>query len=634
MASQKDELVAIIPKAEYKPDLEAEVAFHVARVQATNPFRVSKKYSPIVIPDFSPTEKREQLDWEMQEIKRCVHGHDGLTGRAYYFFNHVYIKHKSRGKIRPDFRATQANFLATIERVIKTPGLGLIAVKRRQIGASWMFSADNIYDCQFNLDFDIGMNSKSEIDSRNLFAKHKYIHRNQSPFLKSSVSIDRRDAMIFGEYDRRSGKYTGNQSSIISVAPTINGHAGNQYRKLVMDEFGETPDVDKIFGNAEDCLMQDGVRVGGCFLFGTSGDMNKTGGGLMEFWKNHKIYNLEQFGLWGYNCLIIDDFGNDNIEESIRYIIYERKRREGASRYIYNKFIQKYPLTEADAFLDAAGGGVGDPILLGKQRLYLFDNPVQKSTGWMRAPNVPGGRPDFVPDPNGEIIIYDRPDQNRVNGYCANNDPAEDDNVEKSKDTSELASTIVSKSYGLEPPKLVAEFCWRPKKLHDYYQQLALLLQWYNTPVHIELNKGGWRMLDWFTQYYPHLLALAPASANSVRGGVMLKHGVKMTSDRKIQMKGLGDAYVENYSNFIPSIKLIDQFGVFGEKGKDDDLAVSFLWCLAILQGDRTGVQQAHEAALKNPTVNYVKQNGVIQLVTGNQPVIQNKPKSALFRNL
>lgn len=629
MAEEKQELVAIIPKNEYKEDLEAEVAYHLARINASNPFRVTKKYSHIVIPEFRPNEQRERLQWEMEEIRRCVEGYDGMPGRFYYMFNHCSIKHKSRGKIRPNFRAKQLEWAIVKERVMNTPGLGLINVKRRQWGLSWDISADNVYDCQFKHDFDIGMNSKSETDSRNLFLKHKYIHRNQSTFLRSFVSIDRRDAMIFGEWDKKNNKYLGNQSSIISVAPTPVSHAGNQYRKLVCDEAGET-DIIPLWSNAEDCLIQDGLRVGTPILFGTSGDMSGVGKGLLEFWKNHKLYNLEQFGIWGYNSLIMDELGNCNIEESLRFIIYERKRREGGAKMAYNKFIQKYPLNEADAFLDASGGGVGDPISLGKQRLHLFDNPPMKVTGWMRP--MPGGKADFVPDPNGMIIVYEKPDHNRANGYISNCDPAEDDDLVVSKDVSELATTILAKPYGLEPPKLVVEYCDRPKKLHTFYEQTALLLSWYNnTPIHIELNKGGWRMLDWFEQYFPHLLAFTPAAANSVRGGVMMKHGVKMTAERKTQMRSLGDAYVDNYVQFIPSIKLIDQFGVFGDKGKIDDLGVSFLWCLTILQGDKVAAKNLSEAIRNNPTVNYVKQNGVIQLVSGNQPQPQNKPKSVLF---
>jgi hypothetical protein len=319
----------------------------------------------------------------MEEIRRCIEGYDGMPGRYYYFFNHVKIKHKKTGTIRPDFRATQMFWAKTKDRILDTPGTGIVMIKRRQVGMSWDMSADNIYDAQFNHEWDLGMNSKSEADSRKLFLKHKFIHRNQSPFLRAMVHIDRRDAMVFGKWLEKEKMNVGTMSTITSVAPTPTAHAGNQYRKLVMDEAGEV-DVIAIWANAEDTLMQDGVLVCTPFIFGTMGDTDTVGQGLMEFWKNHKIYGLEQFAFWGYNCLIIDELGNDSIEDSLRWIIYERKRREGAATRIYKKFLQKYPITEEDAFLSISGAGVGDPILLGNQRLALFDRPPVKYVGRMR----------------------------------------------------------------------------------------------------------------------------------------------------------------------------------------------------------------------------------------------------------
>lgn len=640
---KKDEKLSIVPQSEYKPDLEAEVALIVARINAGNPFKVTKKLERIVIPEFKAHERREQLDWELQQIKYCKEGVDvegigHVPGRYWFFFQFCQIKHKKKGKIKPDFRATQMHWAMTKDRINATPGAGVVMIKKRQVGMSWDMAADNIYDCIFNNDFDIGMNSKSETDSRNLFLKHKYIHRNLPKFLRAKVSIDRRDKMFFGEWDKKTETHKGTQSSIVSVAPTPTGHAGNQYAKLVIDEAGET-ELIPIWANAEDCLVDsDGVRIGSVYIFGTVGDVDKVGKDIMEFWDNHKLYGLEQYAFWGYNCSILDELGNDDIENAVRAIIYKRKKLEGASKYLYNKFRQKHPLDSADAFLNASGGGVGDPIILGTQRKYLIDNPPQKVTGWMRPPAMPGGKPDFVPDPFGEVIVYERPDPNRVNGYIAPCDPAEDDDVERSKDNSDISSVILSKPYGLEPPKLCVEMCWRPKKLHEYYAQWAMVLQWYNnTQTHIELNKGGWRMLDWFDLNYPHLVALAPAASNSARGGVVMKKGVKKTTDITRQMGSLGNAYIENYSQFIPSIKMIDQCAVFGAKGKDDDLITAFLWALVILQGDKILARNVAEATSKNPTVNYVKVNGVIQMVTGNTPHPPTEPsrsRSALFRNL
>jgi hypothetical protein len=251
---------------------------------------------------------------------------------------------------------------------------------------------------------------------------------------------------------------------------------------------------------------------------------------------------------------------------------------------------------------------------------------------------------DFVPDEvNGKIIAYEYPDFNRINGYIATVDPAEDDDVEKTRDTSNLSTAIISKPWGGEPAKLVLEYCDRPKKLVEYYQELAYILTWWRVKLHIELNKGGWRMLQWFQEHYPQLLANLPASYNSAKGGVKLSHGYRITPDRKVQMKGLGDAYVENYVNFIPSVRLIEELKVVGAAGKDDDLAMAFLAGLMILQGDRIPAQNAMSSTTSTPSTHYEKRNGKIILVSGNSEIQTLNPsivggnrssakKSALFK--
>jgi hypothetical protein len=244
MAEDKDEIRKIVPKNEYQDELETEVALHLARINAGEPqvvtrYKINKKYNRIVQPDFKPHEKRERWDWEAEEIRRCIEGYDGMPGRYYYFFNHTKIKHKKKGPIRPDFRTTQLMWAKTKQRILDTPGTGIVQIKKRQIGMSWDMAVDNIYDAQFNAQWDIGMNSKTESDSQKFFLKHKFVHRNQSSFMRAMVHIDRRDAMIFGKWNEKLKKNEGTMSSIMSVAPTPTAHAGNQYRKLVMDESGE-----------------------------------------------------------------------------------------------------------------------------------------------------------------------------------------------------------------------------------------------------------------------------------------------------------------------------------------------------------------------------------------------------------
>ena len=137
-------------------------------------------------------------------------------------------------------------------------------------------------------------------------------------------------------------------------------------------------------------------------------------------------------------------------------------------------------------------------------------------------------------------------------------------------------------------------------------------------------------MKKYFEDKYPQLLALAPVSALSARGGVEWKIGVKMTADRKEQMKGLMEDYIDNYAKFIPSIKLLEQHKVFGDEHADDDVGVSWGWNLIMAQSDKTVVKSREAAVSKNPTVSYVKTGSGFQLNTG--PSKRPPRKSALFR--
>jgi hypothetical protein len=425
----------------------------------------------------------------------------------------------------------------------------------------------------------------------------------------------------------------GNQSWILSVAPTENAHEGNAYGKLIMDEAGKY-DVMGMWQYAEDCLMLNTRRVGMPLVFGTVGDITKEGRGLMEMWKNNDAYKMKRFGLWGYNGLITDQYGNDMIEDAVRWIIYERYRKQSATKRVREAFIQKYPLEERDAFNQVSGGGVGDIKLINEQIINLMTNPPKKVTGWMR--RKPDGGQDFVPHPNGPVIVYEKPDPSRVNGFKAFIDPVEDDHVEKNRDTSEIALSICSRPFGEFPAKLVLELAYRPEKLDEFFEQAIMCCQWYNnTPMQIEMNKGGWRMRKYVEERNPKLLALAPVSATSAKGGVEWKIGVKTNTDRKEQMKGLIEDYVDNYVKFIPSIKLLEQFKVFGDAHQDDDLAITFGWNLILMQSDKTVTKRKEESTKLNPTLSYVKQGGQMRLITPSAPKGRPgppKPRSALFK--
>src|SRR5690606_36877634 len=128
----------IIPQNEYQPELEAKVRLETARISLLPIERIERKIHRTVVPKFG-TDLRAERDFWAEELRRCIHGHDGLPGRYYMFFNHCFIKDKDkrRGRIQPDVRAIDIAWFKFLETVEKDPGRGVVCVKRRQVGMSW-----------------------------------------------------------------------------------------------------------------------------------------------------------------------------------------------------------------------------------------------------------------------------------------------------------------------------------------------------------------------------------------------------------------------------------------------------------------------------------------------------------------
>jgi hypothetical protein len=617
MAKELKDNPHIIPANEFKEELEKQVQYYLSQVPPQDKNTI--KYTHIVYPKFK--DKREELDYQFEEIRRCKYGWNSMSGKMYFWFNYCYLRDPELGKIRPEYRTISRDWFNFIEEHQRQENkTGIVAVKRRRIGASWMAAADVLHDCIFNPYYQVGMNSKGEKDSRDLFKHVKFIYQNLPDWLRPrSTASDRRDYMEFAAYNKDSHGNRikeGLQSWIVSVPPTDSAHEGAAYSKLIIDEAGKISNLLTIWAFAQDCLMKPPKRVGLPIIFGTVGDIDKDGKGLKDMWDNAGVYKFDRFFFAGYNAMdgMLDEYGNDLTEHAIRYIVYERDRLKKVRREL-EAFKQKYPLTIKDAFNQVTSGGVGNTILINEQITKLTYNPPESRTGWMRA--KPDGGVDFVPNPDGKIIVYDLPDSKRVNGYLAGADPAEFDDLKKKagKDISDLALAIIAKPFGTDPPKLVLEYVDRPEKLDSFFEQTAMALKWYNnTKVLIEDNRA--RMVNYFKVNYPTLLPLVPKSIATAVGGIEMKYSVKMTEERKQQMMGLIEDHIDRYSEFIPSTKLLEQFKVFGDLHADDDLAIAFGWALVMLQADKRAVQTLEESLKNKISHSYQRMGNGIKIIT------------------
>jgi hypothetical protein len=556
-----------IPTKDRLPDLEEQVRQHML-ISPNLPYN-NIKYEYIKIPKSFESAARKSEFWK-EQIRRCKNGHDGMSPKMYFYFHFCWMENIGGGKIRPEFRVVDNEWFKHIEAAQRTGEWGVVCVKRRRVGASWKEACDVLHDCIFRKNYHVGMNSKSERDSQALLRKVKFLYNHLPPELRVRTTAGMSKMHINFSYnakDENGNKVVkGNLSDIIVVAPENSAFEGMMLNKWVCDEAGKIENLPDMWAFTEDCLMQETRRLGTPIIFGTSGDVGKEGAGLREMWENAHLYKLKRFFFAGWMGMDVDEFGNDNKEEVIRWIIYERRRREKSQKN-YNVFIQKYPLTVDEALMDHTIMGLGDPLKIKAQRASLIMNPVVSKRGLFEERD---GKVVFIPDQYGPCIVYDEPKLNAK--YTAGCDPADIDDV--FEEASDLSMYIISHQDGLDRPKIVFEYTDRPRELNRYYQQALLALRWYNQcRVLIERQKGG-RMISFFTDnHHKHLLMTTPQAILRLVPNKVLQIGLHMGPTEKEYLRGLVSEYIDNSSELIPSIPLLEEMLKFGSCNTDKAMA-------------------------------------------------------------
>ena len=601
----------LIPVDQYEPDLEQRVKEYML-ISPSLPVN-NVKYSYVKIPEYKTPEEKK-IFWH-EQIRRCKEGHDGMSGKMYFFYNFCYIE-SLNGKIRPQFRVIDNEWFKFVEAAQKSREWGIVCVKRRRVGASWKEAADVLHDSLFNKNFHIGMNSKSDKDSIWLFRKVKFLYNNLPQELRVRTTSSTKMFIDFSymvKDEKGNNIKKGNNSDILVVAPTDSAYEGMMLNKWVCDEAGKIANLPQIWSFTEDCLMQETRRVGTPIIFGTSGDVGKDGAGLREMWENAEIYKLKRFFFAGWMGLAVDELGNDRKEDCIRWIVYSRRRREKLNSKSYNDFIQRYPLTVEEAFTDNNVFGMGDPIKIAAQRSGLILNPPIFTRGSFKEDT--NGNPVFVPDNLGPCIIYEHPKEIvRPNSYIAGNDPADIDDV--FGEVSDLSTYIMATQDGLSPPKIVFEYTDRPRELNKYFQQLLLALRYYkDCRVLVERQKGG-RMISYFADHgYKYLLMTTPQEIVRLVPTRMLQIGIQMSPAVKEYLRGLVSEYVDDYYEVIPSIPLLDELKAFGSKNTDKAMAFG-ITLIALREVSKTYKNNKVMDKSKVPTFRYQKNSmGRIVLV-------------------
>jgi hypothetical protein len=620
---EEEEDVVLIPKSQYTEEEEEKVTMYMATLSdvlekiGMVPFeKNTTKFTRVKIPDFKGDVRKKDI-WEDEELDRCEFGYKGMSGKMYFYFNYGWIMNLEKGKFVPDYRVCQNEWFKLLTKIKKEGGWGIACVKRRRVGASWLEASDALHDVLFTPFLVVGMNSRTKEDSRTLFEKVGFMFENLPVFLRAIIGSRTKDSIHF--YDEEKDELgndikVGHQSYIVVKAPTVSAFEGHMLNKWICDEAGKQEELPQMWSFTEETMMQETKRIGIPVLFGTSGEIGRAGRGLKEMWDNSNIYRLHRFFFAGYMGLMVDEFGNDMVEETIRWIVYERKRKEGLSIKMYYDFLQKYPLTIEEAFAQSTAGGLGNIVKIKKQDDELVLNPPKATKGWFK----PNREKEivFVPDPLGAVIIYEHAKKGIKDGYVAGCDPV-DHNLEfPDPKLSQLSMYIIRKRHGLESPKIVASYTDRPLMVNDYYEQAAMMLQYYNnTKVLIEKNRA--KMVDYFDETgLKYLLQPAPQGIIKLTGGRQSMIGVNMTKGSKDYLKDLCAEYIDYDCEWIPDRELLKEFLIFGSDNTDRVMA--FGLALMLLKEDKTISHKKGATDRRLPSHGYAANaKGEIRRTTG-----------------
>lgn len=552
-----------IPLKMYQTDLEQRVKEYML-ITPTWPVN-TVKYVTLKIPEHKSPEAYSKF-W-VEQIRRCKEGYDGMCGKMYFFYHFCFMEKAGKGKIRPEFRVVDNEWFKHIEDSQRSKEWGVICVKRRRVGASWKEAADVLQDVLFSKNFHVGMNSKSEKDSEFLFAKVKFIFNALPQELKVQILNQTKSSIRFAWVDEATGEIKGNQSDIVTRAPVSQAFEGMSLDKWICDEAGKIENLLQMWSYTEPCMTPETRRLGTPIIFGTSGDVGKDGAGLRDMWENFEVYKLRRFFFAGYSGLAVDEFGNDRKEDCIRWIVYERRRREKLNTKFYNDYIQQYPLTVDEAFTVNGDIGLGDPVKLKAQRASLIINPVVAQKGFFVEE---GNRVEWRADNRGFVIIHEHP--NALTKYIAGCDPADIDDAYN--ESSDLSMFVMATQDGLKRPRIVMEYTDRPRELNNYYKQAMLACRYYNEArLLIERQKGG-RMISYFSdQGNKYLCMTQPQEVQRLSPSRNTQIGMHMNEYAKEYLRGVCSEYVDDYVDCIPSIKLIDEMLVYGTKNTDKAMA-------------------------------------------------------------
>lgn len=372
----------------------------------------------------------ERDDRKREYLKRWKYGHDNLNGTMYGYHNYTHILDRaSGGAIRPEYREYTNKTFELIESCLygrsnyfgDNTGKGIIWLSKRGLGKSAELGHVMNTVVSVNKEVSVLLTSKDESAAESfLQQKVKFNFYRYPSYLRFSELENNRSVYHIGKKTKDGDGNTiilGNDSRIVSRAPTVEALEGYGAKVWGHDEAGKTKNLLQLIDNTLPALNgKDGMtRVGVPIITGVAGDFDKFGSDYIELWEKAETRDFIRWFVFAFAGMHVDEYGNEDIEKAVYDIFVQRYKL-----FQYNddqqlqEYMQKFPLTPEEA-LQSTNTSIFNKTKLFHQAKTLASDDSYLRTGdieWNNdrtgvhfKPNTKTGKVKFLETPQREGLL-------------------------------------------------------------------------------------------------------------------------------------------------------------------------------------------------------------------------------------
>lgn len=328
-----------------------------------------------------------------------------------------------------------------------------------------------------------------------------------------------------GYLDAETGLKKGTRNSVFGVTTNDNPEKarGSRAARIIYEEIGKFPKFQVAWTINEPSVREGKETWGQQIGIGTGGSEGSNFYGILQMLYNPRGYNIYAlpniydknangkgetvffFGAYLNRGGFYNENGVSDVVATILDILMKRYtvKYNSTDPARLTQVVAERPLTIQEAIMRKESS-LFPAAQLSDRKNELDANPNIYDDVYTGRMVIKNGKPDFVPsDVNvirefphkdnkleGGIEIFQLPKKDSsgnvpYNRYIAGTDPVDDDDA---KESLSLQSTFI---LDLWTDEIVAEYTGRPTFADDYYEQLRLLLMFYNARDNYENNKKG-----------------------------------------------------------------------------------------------------------------------------------------------